>query len=123
MIIAYLSDQLVLLDLISILGVVGVGYYAAKMFYHMRRGRLEKGWLPMIYGASIIAIGYVFLTLEDFFLAYSISYLIADYVGTAICSAGLIVVMFGLRAHHNAWSLKKQYSKNTNAKFNELDVR
>ena len=122
MILAYLSDQLVMLDLISILAVVGVGYYAARMFYHMRRGRLERGWLPVFYGASIVAVGYVFLTLEDFFIAHSIFYQIADYIGTAICTAGLIVVMFGLRAHHMAWSLKKQFPRKTGGPLEKLDV-
>ncbi len=95
---------LIVLDVISILAVIGVGYYAAKMFFHMRLGRLERGWLPMLYGASLIAGGYAFLTVEDFFLAYSFYYQIADYIGTAITAAGLIVVMFGFRAHYKAWS-------------------
>jgi hypothetical protein len=100
--------QLVGLDVISILAVIGVGYYAGKMFFHMRRGRLERGWLPMLYGASMIAVGYAFLTLEDFFLAYSFYYETVDYIGTAITAAGLIVVMFGFRAHYKAWSLGRR---------------
>jgi hypothetical protein len=123
--------QLVLLDLISILAVMGVGYYAAKMFYHMRSGRLERGWLPMIYGAAIIAVGYFFLTLEDFFLAYSFFYVTVDYLGTAICSAGLIVVMLGLRVHYKAWSNGKRLPRpvglptgnEKNGTADELDLR
>jgi hypothetical protein len=108
--------QLVGLDLASIAAVVGVGYYATKMFFYMRRGRLERGWLPMIFGATMIGVGYVFLTLEDFFLAYSFFYETADYVGTALCTAGLIIVMLGLRGHYKAWSLSKKTSGRLAAK-------
>ncbi|MDA4130635.1 MAG: hypothetical protein OK457_07680 [Thaumarchaeota archaeon] len=108
MTVLYVPFSLVVLDIIAIFAVIGVGYYATKMFYHMRRGRLERGWLPMIFGAILVAAGYVFLTLEDFFLAYSFFYQTLDYLGTAICSVGLIVIMLGLRSHYKAWSLKKQ---------------
>jgi len=99
--------QLVILDLVSIAAALRVGYYAAKMFYHMRRGRLEKGWNWMIFGALVIAIGYFFLTVEDFFLAYSFFYVSVDYIGTVICTIGLVVLMFGIRSHYSAWSLRR----------------
>ena len=107
--------QLVVLDVISILAIVGVGYYTAKMFHHMRRGRLEEGWLPMLYGASMIAVGYGFVTLQDFFLAYSFYYETMDYLGTAITATGLIVVLLGLRAHYKAWSLARAFPRETAA--------
>ncbi len=96
--------QLVILDMVSIVAALGVGYYAARMFNHMRRGRLEKGWNWMIFGALVTAIGYFFLTIEDFFLAYSFYYSSLDYVGTAICTVGLVFLMFGIRSHYSAWS-------------------
>jgi hypothetical protein len=99
--------QLIFLDLVSIAAVLGVGYYAARMFYHLRQGRLEKGWAMMLIGAGLVASGYFFLTVEDFFLAFSSFFINVDYLGTVICTAGLIVLMMGLRSHYVAWSLGK----------------
>ena len=99
--------QLVILDFISIAAALGVGYYAAKIFYHLRQGRLEKGWTLMLYGSALIACGYFFLTVEDLFLAYAFFSEIEDYIGTIVCTIGLIVLMFGLRSHYSAWSLSR----------------
>ncbi len=59
----------------------------------------------MLYGSALIACGYFFLTVEDLFLAYSFFFEIEDYIGTVVCTIGLIVLMFGLRSHYSAWSL------------------
>ncbi|HXQ92667.1 MAG TPA: hypothetical protein VN739_06645 [Nitrososphaerales archaeon] len=99
--------QLIILDIISIAAALGVGYYATRMFLHMRRGRLEKGWNWIILGALMTAIGYFFLTIEDFFLARSFYYSSLDYVGTVVCTIGLVVLMFGIRSHYSAWSLNR----------------
>lgn len=100
-----IPTQLVILDLVSIAAALVAGYYAARMFYHLRMGRLEKGWGLMLLGAGLIACGYFFLTVEDLFLAYSFFYESVDYIGTGICTIGLIVLMLGLRSHYSAWSL------------------
>ena len=100
-----LPVQLIVLDLVSIAAALGVGYYAARMFYHLRQGRLEQGWSMMLNGATLIACGYFFLTVEDLLLAYSSFYVGVDYIGTIICTIGLIVFMMGLRSHYSAWSL------------------
>jgi hypothetical protein len=102
--------QLVVLDFVSIAAALGVGYYAARMYYHLRQGRLEKGWNMILVGAALIASGYFFLTVEDFFLAQSFFYVSVDYIGTVICSVGLIVLMMGLRSHYSAWSLRHSES-------------
>jgi hypothetical protein len=88
-------------------------------------GDWKEDGLPMICGAAIIAIGYFFLTLEDFFLAHSFFYATADYLGTAICSAGLIVVMLGLRSHYRAWFPRKQLPEQRGKTItpDELDLR
>jgi protein-S-isoprenylcysteine O-methyltransferase Ste14 len=75
------------------------------MYYHLRRGRLEKGWSQILLGSALITSGYFFLTVEDLLLAYSSFYEIVDYIGTIICTLGLIVLMLGLRSHYSAWSL------------------
>jgi hypothetical protein len=102
-----LPVQLVALDLVSIAAALGVGYYAARMYYHLRQGRLGKGWNQILLGATTIACGYFFLTVEDLFLAYSSFYVSVDYIGTVICTLGLIVLMLGLRSHYSAWILRR----------------
>jgi hypothetical protein len=102
-----LPVQLIVLDLVSIAAALGVGYYAARMYYHLRQGRLEKGWSQILLGATVIACGYFFLTVEDLFLAYSSFYLSVDYIGTVICTLGLIILMLGLRSHYSAWVLRR----------------
>ena len=109
------------LDLVSIAAALGVGYYAAKMFYHMRQGRLEKGWSQMLIGAAVIASGYFFLTVEDLFLAYSFFYESVDYIGTVVCTAGLIVFMMGLRSHYVAWSRGSRSTKLAEQRAKERD--
>jgi hypothetical protein len=99
--------QLIILDVVSIAAALGVGFYATKMFLHMRRGRLEKGWNWIILGALATAIGYFFLTMEDFFLAHSFYYSSLDYIGTVVCTMGMVVLMFGIRSHYFAWSLNR----------------
>lgn len=100
--------QLIFLDIVSIVAAIGLGYYAFRMFFHMRWGRLEKGWRLMAGGAVAFATGYVFLTIEDFFLAYSFYYRWADYIGTTACGIGLVMLLLGLRSHYIAWSPKKE---------------
>ena len=106
--------QLVVLDFVSIAAALGVGYYAARMYYHLRQGRLEKGWNMILVGAALIASGYFFLTVEDFFLAQSFFYVSVDYIGTVICTVGLIVLMMGLRSHYSAWSLRRSERSKSN---------
>jgi hypothetical protein len=53
----------------------------------------------MLAGAVLIGCGYFSLTIEDFFLAYSFYYVSADYVGTGICTIGLILLMLGRSGH------------------------
>ena len=102
-----LPVQLVALDLVSIAAALGVGYYAARMYYHLRQGRLERGWSQILLGATVIACGYFFLTVEDLLLAYSSFYVSVDYIGTVICTLGLIILMLGLRSHYSAWMLRR----------------
>ncbi|HZW57219.1 MAG TPA: hypothetical protein VFF30_13090 [Nitrososphaerales archaeon] len=96
--------QLVVLDIISLIAAAGLGYYAARMFFHLRWGRLEKGWRLMTFGAVVLAVGYAFITAEDAFLAYSIYYMAADYVGTIMSSIGIALIMLGIRAQYLEWT-------------------
>jgi hypothetical protein len=121
LIILNIPSQLVILDIVSIVAALGVGYYAARMFNHMRRGRLEKGWNWMIYGALVTAIGYFFLTLEDFFLAHSFYYSSLDYVGTITCTIGLVFLAYGIRLHYHAWSLKRSLEVDTSPRVKKQD--
>jgi len=121
LIILDIPSLLVILDIVSIAGALSVGYYAARMFNHMRRGRLEKGWNWMIYGALITAIGYFFLTLEDFFLAHSFYYSSLDYVGTVTCTVGLVFLAYGIRSHYHAWSLNRSLEVNISSRVKKQE--
>lgn len=95
-----------MLDIISLLAAAGLGYYAARMFSHLRWGRLEKGWRMMTCGAVVLAFGYAFITAEDAFVAHSFYYVLSDYFGTILASTGIILIMLGIRSQYREWTRK-----------------
>jgi len=93
-------------DLISILPAIGLGYYALRMFFLARFGRLERGWSLILMGAIASSLGFLALTLQDLTQAYTLGYLITDFIGTSLSACGFLLVMLGIRSQYSVWSLK-----------------
>lgn len=97
---------LAVFDIVSVLPAIGLGYYAFRMVFVSRRGRLENGWRLITFGAFAFSIGFFSLTFQDLTAAYTLPYFITDYIGTSFCFVGLTLLMLGLRSHYAVWSLK-----------------
>jgi hypothetical protein len=101
-----MPDLLAFMDLISVFPAIGLGYYAVRMFFLTRLGRLEKGWSLIVGGGFACSVGFCFLAVQDLMRAYSIGYTVTDYIGTSLSAFGFLLVMLGVRSHYSIWSLK-----------------
>ncbi len=101
-----IPSYLAILDVVSLAPAVGLGYYAFKMVFMSRRGRLENGWRLITFGAIMFSVGFFSLTIQDLTPAYTVPYFVTDYLGTSFSFAGLTLLMLGLRSHYSVWSLK-----------------
>jgi hypothetical protein len=101
----------VILNLILVSAVVILGYYASKLFFYMKLGRLEKGWRLVAQGAFILCGGFLFGTLQDLSKYGSGYYFNFDYVGTSLSIFGIVLMSFGLRSQYRVWSLRDVNSK------------
>jgi hypothetical protein len=101
-----IPTYLALNDLVSMLPAVGLGYYALRMFFLTRLSRLEKGWGLIITGGFACSVGFFVLTLQDLTAAYSLGYMLTDYLGTSFSALGFLLLMLGVRSHYSVWSLK-----------------
>ncbi|MHB8567218.1 MAG: hypothetical protein ACYC7D_12620 [Nitrososphaerales archaeon] len=102
---------LVILDTVSFTAALGLAYYGARLFLHMRWGKLEKSWKLMTEGAVIFSIGFLSLTIQDLSPAYGTVYIISDYFGTILSTVGIILLFFGIRSHYSVWALKNVQQK------------
>jgi len=97
---------LILLDVASIAAALGLAYYSIRMIVMMRWGRFETSWRSITVGAILLCVGYAILTLEDFSPAYTASYVLKDYLGTAVSTVGLLFILAGMRQSYRVWQLK-----------------
>jgi hypothetical protein len=93
-------------DLISIIPALGLGYYAVRMFLLTRLSRLERGWSLIITGGFTCSLGFFIATIQDLTAAYSLGYMLTDYLGTSLYTLGFLLIMLGVRSHYSVWSLK-----------------
>jgi len=110
---------LLLLDVTSVVSAVGFAFFAFKMIIHMRWGRFERSWKFLLGGAISLAIGFIALSIEDFYPAYSFSYTLSDYLGTAASTVGVILLLLGFREHYNVWILKDLRKKEKQTAISE----
>ncbi len=101
------STILVALDLATVFATIGLGYYAVKIFFHMRLGRLENGWKMVTQGIISLCFGFLFLTFQHVIPRESNLYFYLDAVGTFLSIIGIVLMMMGLRSHYLVWTRKK----------------
>ena len=100
----------IILDIIAIGATGGLAYYASRLFFHMRSGRFEKGWRLVTEGVVLLCAGFIFITIQDLSGSSSPYYFYFDYVGTALCVIGIIIMSIGLRSQYRVWTLKERQS-------------
>jgi hypothetical protein len=104
------SDILIALNLATVCATIFLGYYAAKIFFHMRLGRLERGWKMVTGGAISLSFAFLSLALEHFFPRTSNLYFYFEAVGMSFSIAGIVLMVMGLRSHYLVWT-RKEYAK------------
>ena len=92
-----------------------MSYYASKMLYTSRFGKLEKGWTLVTVGAILAPVGLLILTLQDFTQSYSLLYLVMDYLGTIPCALGLMLLMLGVRSQYSTWNARQLFAINNSS--------
>lgn len=100
------SDLLIALNLIMVLATMCLGYFAAKIFFYMRLGRLENGWKLVTGGAVCLCIAFLFLAFQHLFSAHSNLYFYLDGVGMSFSIGGIFLMVLGLRSHYLVWTRK-----------------
>src|SRR5579875_676315 len=100
---------LVVLDTISFIAAIGLAYYGARLFLHMRWGKLEQSWKLVTAGAVIFSLGFLSLTIQDLSPAYGYLYIVSDYFGTVLSMIGIVLLLLGLRSHYTVWAQKNLY--------------
>jgi hypothetical protein len=98
---------MVALNLATVVATIGLGYYAAKIFFHMKLGRLEKGWKRVTQGIILLCFGFLFLTFQHMIPRDSNLYFSLDSIGTILSVVGIVIMMMGLRSHYLVWTRRK----------------
>jgi hypothetical protein len=97
---------LIALNLLTVAVTICLGYFAAKIFFYMRLGRLERGWKMVTGGAICLTFAFLSLTFQHFFPRTSSLYFYLDVVGMTVSIAGILLMAIGLRSHYLVWSRK-----------------
>jgi hypothetical protein len=98
------SATLVILNLLTLAATICLGYYAAKIFFYMRLGRLERGWKLVTGGAICLSFAFLSMTLQHLFSKISPPYFYLDAFGLTLSIAGIILMALGLRSHYFVWT-------------------
>jgi len=102
------SAILIALNLITVGATIFLGYFAAKIFFHMRLGRLERGWKIVTGGAVCLSFAFLSLAIQHFFPRTSNLYFYFDAVGMSLSIAGILLMVVGLRSHYLVWTRKER---------------
>jgi protein-S-isoprenylcysteine O-methyltransferase Ste14 len=98
------SATLVILNLIVLVATICLGYYAAKIFFYMRLGRLERGWMLVTGGAIFLSFAFLSLAIQHLFSRNSNYFFYFDAFGMTLSIAGIILMVLGLRSHYQVWT-------------------
>ncbi len=98
---------LIALNLITVGATIFLGYFAAKIFFHMRFGRLERGWKMVTGGAICLSFAFLSLASYHFFPRTSSLYFYLDVFGMTLSIAGIVLMVMGLRSHYLVWTRKE----------------
>jgi len=97
---------LIILNLVTLVATIFLGYYAAKIFFYMRLGRLERGWKLVTGGAICLSFAFLALAIQHIFSRQSNLYFYLDGIGMLFSIAGIILMVLGLRSHYMVWTRK-----------------
>jgi hypothetical protein len=119
---SFLTPSLILtcLNLASAVALVVLAYYSLMIFFHMRLGRLERGWKLITQGIFFMSSGFLFVAIDHSLPRASTLYIYIDSIGVVLTLVGIVIMLVGLHSHYVVW-YKKTLSKET-AKETETSV-
>jgi hypothetical protein len=97
---------LTVLYLASAIGTIFLSYYSLKIFFHMRSGRLEKGWKLITEGMVFMSSSFVLIAMSHLLSRDSAAYLYLGIAGTSLMLVGVVIMLLGLRSHYLVWYRK-----------------
>lgn len=93
----------VAIDLLAIVTIVGIGYYASKILIQMRTGILEKSWRYLVAAAYVMLGGVVMLFVEQFATSTLLEE-ITSHLSAVLLVIGGVYILLGFRAHYMVFS-------------------
>jgi uncharacterized membrane protein len=87
-------------------GMVLLSYYSLKIFYHMRSGRLERGWKLTTEGMVFMSSSFVLIAISHLLSRDSRAYFYLGVAGTALMLVGVGIMLLGLHSHYLVWYRK-----------------
>ena len=100
-----LDYSFVAIDLLGLVTIVGIGYYASRILVQMKTGLLEKSWRYLVAGAYVL-LGAVVVFLIEQFSGSGLLFQITSHLSAALLVIGGIYVLLGFRAHYTVFSPK-----------------
>ena len=101
---------LTLLNLVSTIALVLLAYYALRIYFHMRQGRLERGWKFLSQGIIFMSLGFLSISIEHTFSRDSLLYFYLDSIGAVLSLVGIVLMLIGLHSHYTVWYRKLRSS-------------
>jgi tetrahydromethanopterin S-methyltransferase subunit C len=93
------------IDLLGLVTIVGIGYYASKILIQMRTGLLERSWRYLV-AAAYVLLGGVFAFLVQQFATSAMVYEVTSHLSAVLLVIGGIYILLGFRAHYVVFSPK-----------------
>lgn len=99
-----------IVNIASLIIIIGIFYYANKLLFLTRKGMLEKVWKHISIGALILALGSLSFVIRTFFHAFLNSEIQLDeliIIGAIFSMIGGFFLLIGLRKEYKIWTPKK----------------
>ncbi len=101
-----LDYSFLVIDALAFFTILGIGYYASRIFLQMRTGLLEKSWKYLVASAYVLEGGVVVYLVQQ--LATSpLIVEVASHLSAALLVIGGIYILLGFRAHYMVFNPKR----------------
>lgn len=100
-----LDYSFVAIDLLGLLTIAGIGYYASRILVQMKTGLLEKSWRYLV-AAAYVLLGAVVVFLIEQFSGTGLLFQATSHLSAVLLVIGGIYILLGFRAHYIVFSPK-----------------
>ncbi|MDG7000072.1 MAG: hypothetical protein JRN15_13275 [Nitrososphaerota archaeon] len=100
-----LDYSFVVIDILGLLTIVGIGYYASRILVQMKTGLLEKSWRYLV-AAAYVLLGAVVVFMIQQFSSTGLIFEVTSHLSAVLLVIGGIYILLGFRAHYIVFSPK-----------------